>query len=587
MEKPFVVITIGVALAMLVVIFPYVVSGFYLHRGTSVLQRAMMEQGLNSGRWSELVGQPIGPLRDRVKSHLDVAEWFLDQAVRWDTENLEAYRNLAKIYQIRQDNPADLEVLVQAGDIRPDNPMLHLALGDIYNGLGWAEKAVAEYERGRYGPRIERAIVNYLKLAEWRLKAGDPNSALPLLQQVITLDRGNLYALYHFAKICETLGEGERLLAEETYRRIQPLTPESIEPRQDSRLNKFTAEVIPNLVEENAWSLDSALNVVSLWIWRENLNGAADALEHLLEKYPVEPDLYCHLAQVYQEQGRLGEAIDAAGKAIELEPEYATAYLEIARAHEQQGDLREAIAWYEEYHRLAPEDLLGLKRLVEVYEGLGRINEAALWRERLEQRIDDKRMAVAVLGIGGDEFELGANLIKNGNLEEGDFQLEGWEWVEWIDRDKYERGLFVGKADSFERYEGDVALAIAGIVVEEDSARKPARAGYHGRSVTLEPKTLYLLSFFYKTEGLQNGEASVYLGKDPRVVFPSDFRLPQTDGTWRKAFILGWNDLDEQTEIEPILRIWGEGTVWFDEVRMEAIVLVSEPEGHVTKFKLR
>lgn len=80
-EKSLLVMTMGVAMAMLVVILRYLVGSSHPHWSTDMLQSALRKQGLNSQGWSELVGQPMGWVRDRVRSYLDVAGCLLRQSV--------------------------------------------------------------------------------------------------------------------------------------------------------------------------------------------------------------------------------------------------------------------------------------------------------------------------------------------------------------------------------------------------------------------------------------------------------------------------------------------------------------------------
>jgi len=426
-------------------------------------------------------------------------------------------------------------------------------------------------------------------LAEWRLKAGDPNSALPLLQQVITLDRGNLYGLYQFAKICETLSEGEALLAEEIYRRIQHFAPQSIGPHQDRRLDQFTAATIPGLVEDHIWSLADALNVISFWIWQGEQEVAKQAVGWLMEIHPAQPQLYYYQGQLSRQRGELQEAIDTLQAAIELDAQLAPAYLEMARIYETTGDLSEAISWYERYHRIAPQDLLSLKKLAQLYQQVGELEEAARSREELKDRTDDISIVAKVLGVQGDELLLGPNLIENAGFEQGETSPLGWGWSLMAGSDVWNEAAFFGGVDSFEVYEGERSSRVEGFWTETVADREGARAGYWAKEVELGPNTLWVLSFYYRTWDLSDGDASVWVSYDPEVIFAGDHGLPATDGAWRKAVIVGWNKKASAGVVKPLLRNWGVGNVWFDDVGLRQIRVqgTSEPMSRETIFVLR
>jgi len=569
--------------------YPYLKSAFYLHQGKRTLDGALAEQGVNSTEWTQLVSHPINPNVDGFIHKAGVAAGYLRQAVAADPRNAEAYHALGMTYFALGEASAALETFTSASEVRPRDLATHLARGDIYDGLGMAEKAVAEYEQGRYGPSIERAIVNYLKLAEWRLKAGDPNSALPLLQQVITLDQGNLYALYQSAKIYETLSEGEGLLAEETYRRIQHFAPESIAPRQDSRLHQFTVATIPGLVEDHIWSLSDALNVISFWIWQGEHEAAKQAVGWLMEIHPGQSQLYYYQGQLYQRRGELQEAMDALQTAIGLNAQFAPAYLEMARTYETTGGLSEAISWYERYHRMVPQDLWSLKKLAELYHQIGDLEAAADRREELKARTDDKAIVAEVLGVEADEVLLGPNLIENAGFEQGATSPLGWNWALMTGSEVWNEAAFFGGVDSFEVYEGERSSRVEGFWTETATDREEARAGYWAEEMALGPKTLWVLSFYYRTWNLGDGDASVWVSYDPEVVFAADHRLPTTDGAWRKAVIVGWNRKASVGPVKPLLRNWGVGSVWFDDVGLRQIRVqgTSEPMSGETTFILR
>lgn len=293
-ERLFSLINIGLLVAIAVSIWPYLASAFYLYQGSKMLEKALKEQGLESSDWEVIAFTPINPHSSGLEAKLDSGAGYLRRATRWDATNVEAYHNMAKVHYLQGHHLLAIDALSKVDELRSGNPLIHLTLGDIYDGLGLAEEAIAEYEKSRMdlsGTGVgERAEVNYLKLADAYLKADDPNRALPVLQKILNIDPHNPYALYHFAKICETIGEGERLLAQGLYQELHEL---QIPTWGDKRLYGYLPQLVPQLVEEGIWSQEKALRAIAFLVFRD-LPAEARAIGDSIGTYPRESDLYLY-----------------------------------------------------------------------------------------------------------------------------------------------------------------------------------------------------------------------------------------------------------------------------------------------------
>jgi len=291
-QRFLVLANVGLLVALALLIWPYFASAFYFYQGNNILESALREQGLESSDWEVIAVTPINLYSDDLRAKLDSSVGYLRRATSWDVTNAEAYNAMAKVHYLQGDPLLAIDALSKVNELRPRNPLVHLALGDIYDGLGLAKKAIGEYERSRMelrGTSVgERAEVNYLKLADAYLEAGDPNRAIPVLQAVLALDPNNPYTLYHLAKIFESIDNGGRLLAADKYEELRPFDVNSLDMHEDKRLDKFTAEVLPVLVEDGIWSLDDAMSVISFWKSRGDIDLAETALMGLLEQYPEE-----------------------------------------------------------------------------------------------------------------------------------------------------------------------------------------------------------------------------------------------------------------------------------------------------------
>jgi len=262
-ERFLILANVGLLVALVLLVWPYLASGFYLYQGSNILEKALKEQGLESSEWEVIAFTPINPHSNGLEAKLDSSAGYLRQATRWDAINVEAYHNMAKVHYLQGDPLLAIDALSQVNELRPQNPLVHLTIGDLYDGLGLAEEAIAEYERSQMelrGSNVgERAEVNYLKLADAYLRAGDPNRALPVLQKILKIDPYNPYALYHLAKICETMGEGERLLAQGLYQQLREL---EMATWGDTRLYGYLPDLVPLLVEEEIWPEEKAGHII-------------------------------------------------------------------------------------------------------------------------------------------------------------------------------------------------------------------------------------------------------------------------------------------------------------------------------------
>jgi hypothetical protein len=81
-----------------------------------------------------------------------------------------------------------------------------------------------------------------------------------------------------------------------------------------------------------------------------------------------------------------------------------------------------------------------------------------------------------------------------------------------------------------------------------------------------------MLAFLYQTQ-LSEGSAGVWLSQDSGAIFAGESFLPATDRVWRGYVVLGRNTGSEIAPVWPLLRSWGEGMVWFDELRLREIRL--------------
>ncbi|HEY76418.1 MAG TPA: tetratricopeptide repeat protein [Thermoflexia bacterium] len=278
---------------------PYGLSVYHLEAGGRALDAALV---------------PVFPDRLAPEQVVDEAELaagmaHLEEAVRWDSRNVQALRLLARGYVSLGESEAALEVLQQALAVRPRNPLVHLELGDVYDSIGDAEAAVREYEAGRIGSRSLPAAANYLKLADAQASYGSGELAILFWRKALALDPGNLYALYRLFKAHRDLGDIEQAAVYEE--RLRYFELESVAVPLDFRLAEYQGRAMVGLVEEGIWDRQMVLDVVAYQVeqFSEGVQGlmVERELEVMLEAWVGDGELLAYKRELESKVGGNGE----------------------------------------------------------------------------------------------------------------------------------------------------------------------------------------------------------------------------------------------------------------------------------------
>ena len=433
------------------------------------------------------------------------------------------------------------------------------------------------------------------------MQRGQFTEARPALEVLSEQDPDDQFALYYLARTYEEAGERDK--AAENYEKLRYFKLE-----EGGKIPGYLGGLVAKLGEYGISGRQEVVNIVSFLVWQEEWGEVEEVLARMGEKYPYDPEWAFYRGEMYHRRGKLEEALRRYERAIELDPQYAEVYLRIGMVYEEKAltpkpeapspPFEEAAKWYAKYHALAPDDLLGLKKLVEICEELERAGiepetlglQPKALREELARRTDDRRIVAELLSVPVEAVELGENLVENGGFEVWrDGRPEGWAWSNMATGDPCNLALFVGGVEEFEAYEGHRAMRVDGFWIQRKPELEGARAGYWGGEIELKPDRPYVLSFYYRTRNLREGEAAIWVSYDAEVLFSGDHMLPDTEGEWRKFVIIGWNRKGEMGKIKPLLRSWGVGDIWFDGVRLEEVAMKPQVgiEEASTVFQLR
>jgi tetratricopeptide (TPR) repeat protein len=462
------------------------------------------------------------------------------------------------------------------GEIR--NPLMYLDMLDALSYSGESEHVISFYETSP-PPQYVRAISDTVVLAH--LDCED-------FQDALVLHPGDLYASYHLWREARDVDD---IHAMHTYNQAMIYFPLAAIDIDDERLLRYNVGLIPRLLEEGVWSFDKTLDVVSYLVWQRHQSPeVARLLEAMCERYPSDPDWLFYLGELYHRQGALGRAKTTYRQVLAADPGYKQVYLRLGMVAEatSQELLGEAARWYEQYYEIAPDDLLGLRKLVEAYEVLGRPEVVAL-REELQAKTDDQRIVAEMLGVSVEDVELGPNLVKNGEFESWvRGSPEWWGWSDMFNREPFNAAAFVGEADELLSFEGQQAARVDGLWIQQREEKSPARAGFwQYDEVALAANAPYLLSFYYRTSRIPDDMATTWVSGNPNVFWAHDYGLPATQGMWYHFVAVGWNRLDADAPIRPLLRSFATGHVTFDDAQLRLIRLPEEAPVEVGEARFR
>jgi len=106
----------------------------------------------------------------------DIKAGVLEQVVKADSDNIDAYRFLAGYYMDSGFYEEAIEALRQVVRLEPDDPAAYTMLGDAYWNCGRYERAMAAYKQA-LKLQVNNPHIHY-QIALACLKTGDKDSAL-------------------------------------------------------------------------------------------------------------------------------------------------------------------------------------------------------------------------------------------------------------------------------------------------------------------------------------------------------------------------------------------------------------------------
>jgi hypothetical protein len=146
--------------------------------------------------------------------------------------------------------------------------------------------------------------------------------------------------------------------------------------------------------------------------------------------------------------------------------------------------------------------------------------------------------------------------------------LERWDF--WAHLGSDGKGLYVAGLDPLAA-EGNAARII-GLRNGSTGEGTTTYGEYRGEEFTLPLGDGYMISVHYRSQSLDRG-GLLFVGEDSKGgVRLTHSYLEDSSGKWRKVSILV-PEQNREITVVPVVRNWGLGSIWFDDVQVQPIWL--------------
>jgi hypothetical protein len=171
-------------------------------------------------------------------------------------------------------------------------------------------------------------------------------------------------------------------------------------------------------------------------------------------------------------------------------------------------------------------------------------------------------------------ISLGNNLVKSGSFEDVDQIISNWNFSNMAGFKPFSDGSFtMGSC----QINGNGNLRLMGFFVNNEQGKSNARGGAWYGSLIPTEKKYYLFSFDYM----------VKTGKERPAFWLSkgipEQRLPPTKGKWKKVLFFFNNSKGATTFWKPLIRMWGTGSMWIDNV---VLIKIPDPKFSFSRSSL-
>lgn len=391
-------------------------------------------------------------------------------------------------------------------------------------------------------PVIDQTIAGaFSERAQAAFAAGRDEEAFALLEAVLLLHPGDLYAAGQL---------WQRQPTEELEQMLHYPSAAAI-TLYGRALGASAVEGVLALDESGLWSAEQTKRIVANWVWRyANLPALHRLLETLSERYPNDATWPFLMGEYFQRSGETARSYPA----------------------------------YERAYRLGDTGEETLRRLILTGEAIGvNVSEWQNDAQVEEAGATGETFIADRIGVTSSQVGLGPDQVGGGGFEDeaSGATLDYWRLNQMADGVSWGEGLFIGGRDIFMPAAGEIAGRIDGLWQGDPVDSVPASAGFQLEGVIpIAPSQAFLVDLRYRSSGrAESSNAAVNLGGTFAVLasegieWGDEVRLPGAGNGWQREFLLVINPAEEEQTMRLLLRNWGTGSVWFDEVTIRQVYI--------------
>ena len=314
---------------------------------------------------------------------------------------------LGRLYLLEHSWPRARSHLEQAAEIANcSDPVgttdycgyLWIDLGDLYDALGYPDKALQFYARNQNFGRKEAVALILAKVTQSLLDSGNREAAIHTSRWIPP----ELSSLLGLKLLTVRVSDGPSSWDELRYFSLSALRP-----ARDPRLEEMNADAVAWLIKSGIWDEAQLERVVAYRVWQYAKWPSIERyIQRLIGHFPSNGKLLYYCGEYYQRNAEWQKSLQCYEQALALEPSEDRALFRLSAIWEyialQEGispiekreRLEKVIYFLERYLERQPKDILAVRKLKDVYALLGDGREGKTLQSELRstQRLGHKQM---------------------------------------------------------------------------------------------------------------------------------------------------------------------------------------------------
>jgi len=356
--------------------------------------------------------------REKVVNQFEFLVTLYKKAIAGNPEYVDAYYNLAKLYQDVERPQEAVALYHQALQLNPGYKDAYFNLGRLYQQLGEEQKAVEAYNQMiQTNPRDADLYINAIKAYTEAIKAnptpslyieacrealdryrslgdvdrrhkdsevfyfnlgylyqemGDNREAVAAYELALELNPNYVNALYNLGNIYEEGGENKKALF--LYGKVIALNPKHPEAYLNSgliygRLGDYpkAIEFYHKAIEANPKLAHAYFNLGYVYEIKNEPDKAIENYERAVQADSRHAEAYYNMGNVYARMRQNDQAISFYLRAVEINPNHMDAWVNLSILSFRQKDYAAAIKYFDEARLLGYDPPLEYSRVLEKY----------------------------------------------------------------------------------------------------------------------------------------------------------------------------------------------------------------------------